>query len=252
MTGVAAGCVAFHDVVTLLGWSESSGQGARVKFALPGREALEHFDTATRRRKRRAGQRYYAVLGSVDNPPLTIATINLWFAGANWAHQDGARVVFAVEADDLEAFRDMHARDQGAQAEASVFWLTLVQIDDDEQPIDQDKAARVEDYRYAAGDLRDAEADAHPQRLPEDVRAADKLKGGPRSKNVAQLCYDDEFQWFVSEREDRDEKSTFTEADAYVKRVVGIASKVELDHDDTAWQRFIDAVRRPFFAWAGQ
>ena len=214
--------VAFHDIVTLIGWTDSSAQGAKVKFALADRGALAHFDTATRRRGKRAGQRYAAAISTLDGEPLM--GLELWFAGANWAHQDGARAAFTVE--DLDFFRGLSCRDQKPD-EAFSCWLTLVEVGDDETPVDQAKAELVE------------EPEAPPR------------KGGPRSKNAARLCHDDEFQWYVSEQDGLDDKASVTEADAYLKRIVGIGSKIDLDYDDEAWARLETKVKSPFLLWAG-
>ena len=230
-----------------------------MKLGLASRADLTHFDKATCRRGKRAGQRYHAAFATVDIPPKPLEAMELWFAGANWAHQDGARVVFSVTHEDLEFFRE---------CAVPAFWMTLVQVDDDEKPVNQVKLEALELSDPPATVLHEAAPipdkvwdelpdaiDSHPQRIPEDVRPTteqiERVKGGPRSKNVAMLCQDDEFCWYVSEKDDIDEKANFAQADAYVKKVCEIQSKIEFDHDEAAWLRFIEKVRRPFFVWAG-
>lgn len=245
--------VCFHEPVVLFGWSESSSAGCKVSFKLQSRESLEHFDKATRRRRGRAGQRYHAALSTIDAEPQPIALDEFWFMGANWAHQDGARVSFSVVS--LEPYHDLETSDQKAGKPLEC-WLTLIEIGDDERPVDQDKADLLEQDAARATVLVSGEIDTKPM-VAEAVAAVDaaaaaelaKPKGGPHSKNVAMLCQDDEFRWWIAEQIDAPEKPSEEQADAWVKQVVGIQSKVELDHDPEALKRFQANVQRPFLRW---
>lgn len=259
--------VAFHEIVTLLGWRDSSNMGPKVTFGLTSRASLEHFDKATRRRGKRAGQRYQASLAPVVTSEVR-AALELWFAGANWAHQDGARVVFTVDTDGLDTFKYLTTKDSN-HGTPSVLWLTLVQVDEDETAVNQRQADNVETILApggaGGGGIVDPDAEIKPPGPDhggtvvitnptgnEDPRPEpEKPKGGPHSKRAAMLCQEDEFQWYVSELEDRDGKSSVDECDAYLKRICGIESKVELDHSDRAYDTFTQSVLRPYIRWGG-
>lgn len=233
--------VAFHEIVTFLGWKDSSRSGPKLTFALDSRNALNHFDKATKRRGKKAGQRYTAVLqaSNDDGEPIEQPfQVDLWFAGANWAHQEGAKVAFTITDDDLSAIlaTGWNPRDHGGLA--ARLWLTLVQLDEDETPINQ-----VAQEKLEAGM-------AEPERR----------KGGPNCAAAAILAGDDEFQWYVSERLDEDrgiglargnagEKATTNEADAFIKQVCGVTSKIDFDFNPEAWDKFVQLKRR-FQEWS--
>lgn len=97
--------------------------------------------------------------------------------------------------------------------------LTLVQIGDDEVPIDQ-----------------------------VSKEALERLKGGPRSKHAAQLCKDPDFQEWVRPFV-RSAKSDEGRAAYFMRDRCGITSRAELDHDAGAWARFLRLVEGPFLRW---
>jgi hypothetical protein len=223
MTGV----IAFHELVTIKSWADSSSRGPSIKVALPSRDSLLAFEKITKRAGKRAGQRFASIWQRNEGPDSSEPrNIELWFAGANWAHQDGASVKFSLDEDGFDWFKSglMPMMDGDEPAE---YWLTLVQIDEDEKPINQKKAEVLEE-----------------------------LKGGPKSKRVAMLCQQADFQDYVAYRinsaqvggeriPDVDPKA----ADAWVKGICGIKSKVELDHNEDAWAMFQSRIMSPFIRW---
>lgn len=223
MNAVTTEHIAFHGHVVFLGWKDSSAQGPRVNLALSDRNELEHFDKVTRRSAKRAGHRYKAAIGADDRD---LHSTELWFCGANWSHQDGARVSFAVADEDLAYWRGLTSRDQNPDL-PSKLWLTLVQVTADEQPVNQVKADRVE------------------------VAVQPELKGGPNSKHVAILVRDEQFRRFLTEKLGLKELADVETADDWIKEVCGIESKVQLDHEETSWLLFRTEVRRPFLEWMG-
>lgn len=211
------GIVAFHELVAVKSWADSSSRGATIKVAIPSRDSLAIFETITRRSGKRAGQRYKAVFQSIDG--AIKVPMDLWFAGANWAHQDGASVKFSLETSDLEFFRD-GTLVMEVDGDPVYYWLTLVQIDSDEKPIDQKKAEVMEE-----------------------------LKGGPRSKRVAMLCQQADFHRYVEYRGHALGENPDVSADTWVKLQCGISSKREFDHNEDAWNLFQTRVMSPFIRW---
>lgn len=216
--------VAFHELVTVKAWTDSSSRGPTIKVGLGSRDSLTIFETVTRRAKKRAGQRFAAIWQ--DEALSRKYTMDLWFAGANWAHQDGASVKFSILSDDLETFQqDWKLPLANNDGHPIFYWLTLVQIDDDEKPIDQKKA-----------ELMDA--------------TEPKPKGGPKSKRVAILTQQPDFQQYVYFRKREPAgPDPMGDADRWVKETCNVTSKVEFDHNEAAWDLFQTRVMSPFVRW---
>lgn len=223
----AAQSLAFHGPVRLASWAESSSQEFRVKLELlDGREALEHFERATRRSKKRAGQRYRAVWQTEQGEAIEGPPAELFFCGADWSHQNGATVKFAVHPQDQDWLRAQRTHDVDELAER--FFLGLVQIDSDDRPINQKQAALVE---WAEG-----------------------LVGGPKSKFAARRCQEPDFRVFVGQRLGLKKPATIDQADNWVKAQCGIHTKRLLDYADPTtqepyWERYERRVQHPFITW---
>lgn len=213
------GIIAFHELVAVKSWADSSSRGPSIKVQLTSRDSLATFEKITKRAGKRAGQRFASVWQQDPPDGQEARSIDLWFAGANWAHQDGASVKFSLTDEGLDWFRDglmpMEQDDKPVR-----YWLTLVQIDEDEKPIDQSKAERVEEG----------------------------VKGGPKSKRVAMLTQQKDFQAYVTYRTN-EHCTTAEAADAWIKGQCGVESKREFDHNADAWSMFEARVMSPFIRW---
>lgn len=221
MNGITEAMAAFHGLVTLISWKDSSAQGPRLSFHLgDGRAELDHFDRVTRRSSKRAGQVYQAVA----TPDTHDAhSLELWFCGANWSHQDGARVTFAVTEEELAWWKQLTPRDVNDDKPTRL-WLTLVQVGADGKPVNQAQADRVEQAMQAP-------------------------KGGPNSKHVAQLLHDQQFQLWLAKHLGSITAFDYEACDEWVKDVCGVQSKVQFDHEPQAWELFREKVRKPFLQW---
>jgi hypothetical protein len=220
----------FHGPVRVHSWSDTSAQGFRVKLELlDGRDALAHFEDATRRSKKRAGQRYRAVWQDNEGRALADMPAECWFCGANWSHQSGASIVFTVDDEGALAIRALGITVDSADSVEVVptLFLGLVQLDDDEKPVNQREAALVE---FAEG-----------------------LVGGPKSKAAAMRCQEAEFQLFVGRRLGI-ETASVEQCDRYIKTHVGIHTKRLLDYNDPTtgkpfWDKYELHVNRPYLSW---
>jgi hypothetical protein len=226
----AENLVAFSGGVELAKWVEASGNGRRVWFKLADRDALAHFEKATKRRGGKGGQRYKVYVADEDGTMLEGFPDEGWFIGAAWSHTSGASVVLEVA--DFGKFRDCATADGSDSGDGAKLYLTLVQLDDEERAVDQ----KMEDQRE---------------------ELAKRLAGGPRSKQAAILFQADDFRRFVATRRYGAQGAvgdkalaTFAEADAWVKQVVGFKSKAELDHDPAVWERYHNKVYKWFMSWA--
>lgn len=131
-------------------------------------------------------------------------------AGWSESHNGGCKVTFWLQSpEDLEAFRALTVRKGNTAGHR--FMVALVEIGDDEQP----------------------------------VQEPDKPKGGPLSKEAALLCQNAEFQHWLRYFVQGDVHDANAAAKC-VRDLCRVQSRAEFDTDAAAGQRFIDKVRIPF------
>jgi hypothetical protein len=212
-------------MVILQRWEETSTSGAKARFGLPDKDALTPFEKATKRRGKRAGQRYLLIVADRNGEPIPTAPEQCFLAGAQWSHGSGASITLAFQ--DIGWWKRFSTGDHD-DAAGERFHFTMVEIQEDETPIDQ-----------ASQDL---------------VERANKPKGGPKSKFVAQRNQAKDFQEFVGYRmdtpQDRWALIGADTCDKWVKQMCGVASKIEFDHNPEAWIRYERLISRPFMTWA--
>ena len=215
------GILAYHGIIELVHWEETSNMGCRIKVALKSRDELAYFDKLTKRSKKHAGQRFGCVWQDRDgNPVDTGMPAELWFYGASWSHSSGAAVMFSVHPGEFAAVKAMRTRDSSDHS-VDVIYMALVELDEDDRPIDQTQRGKVESH----------------------------VKGGANSKNAGMLCQDPEFQRFVAGA-DPSIKATEEYAAKFVRTICGVESRAELDHDREALLRY-HALKSDFIRWAG-
>lgn len=148
-------------------------------------------------------------------------------AGWSESHNGGAKVAFWLESsEDLEAFRGLTAA-KGKTA-GQRFAMVLVEIDDDETPV-QEKVATE---------------------LP---------KGGALAKLAGILCADAKFRkWLFATRitcaadnfpdeAEQDEEG----AAELVRSICQVSTRAELDHNPRAAEFFHEIIRKPWLAFSG-
>lgn len=212
--------IAFHGPVTLLGWSHTSAQGARIKLGLLSRDELAHFDKAAKRRKGHTGQRYRAAWQDAEGKPIDggpALPIELSLIGCQWSQNRGASVLFQIERDALDALEGVPTQDNSATPWNG--YVALVELGDDEQAIDQQQRERVE-----------------------------RVIGGPISKHAARLCRDPQFHRFLEDIGGQD--VTDESAAEWVRTTCGVQSRAELDHNPIAADKYEHMVKRPFIRWS--
>ena len=217
--------IVFESQVWLNGWIDTSGHGFKITLGLPSRAELDAFDGTMKRRKRKGGQRYHMILTPLTGNIEEVPQHEVQFCGRGWNETKGAHIALHVpDLTDQHWWRIRKAGDQ--EGECFTGNIILMEIGDDEVIIDQtmrDRAERAE------------------------------LKGGPRSKHVARMLQDLEFQQWLDKvsiyqnLESPFDFSNFEECDALMKDVCGIKSKIEFDNNgDAAWQIWENQFQRPF------
>ena len=79
----------------------------------------------------------------------------------------------------------------------------------------------------------------------QNVRTPDKPKGGPLSKLAAMWCNDPEF-WTWLETDPLNAANSPTGAAACIYVLCGITSRIELDHNEIAAEKFHRLIRGPY------
>lgn len=122
--------------------------------------------------------------------------------------------------DELAVFRGKNRANKNKQGTRYI--AMLIEIQDDEIPLDQGKRARLEE--------------------------AEEKKGGALSKNAAMLCKDPQFISYLNNVKPGRAWNEVA-ARAYVLSVCEIQSRRELDHNQRAAQRYTSFVKGPFLEW---
>ena len=131
----------------------------------------------------------------------------------------GANIKFRIpDPLELEVFRGRNRVTKNKQG--ARYMLLLVELQDDDSLVDQDKAKRLED--------------AHLQ------------KGGALSKNAGMLCRNPEFIDYLQNRVDHSRVWNELSAKNYIYTTCGITSRAQLDHSRGAAQKYQSFVLSPF------
>lgn len=223
--------IVFDGAVRLLHWEDTSSHGFKIRLGLASRADLDSFDGTMKRRKHRGGQRYHCILFSSELAGIE-PQMEAQFCGRGWAEAAGAHIALHIPGlSDQNWWREQRTDDQ--EGECSTWNIMLMEIGDDEVIIDQtmrDRAERAE------------------------------LKGGPRSKHVARMLQDHDFNRWVScaslwrrpgaRPDDPAACYTLDDIDALMKKICHIESKVEFDHgNEAAWQIWETQFKAPFIRY---
>lgn len=101
--------------------------------------------------------------------------------------------------------------------------------------------AALKDGAGAAGSLQESPTCTNSQ-------TAEKPKGGEWAKLAGMWCTDTEFWAFCKAQFEEDVSNPETAA-LFMRELIGIASRAELDHDQAALRRFNQHIRHPFMKW---
>lgn len=201
-------------------WDNTWGMTVRVKLEQRPHEmnAANPFKRFTKMRRGKVGTRFKAVFVEHDNEDETFYDEEVMLKG--WSDgTSGWKLTLWIQPDDngLHPFMD-HERGQ-------MYALVMVELDDEERPINQKKRERAQ-------------------------QAKDASKGGYRlSSYAAILCQNELFWKFLSETVHDTDVRSAEDAAQCMRDMLGIESRSELDHDDDLARTFHDKIRRPFADW---
>lgn len=203
-------------------WNDKDGHMVKFKIMRPDDSKPNPFKQFTKRRKGHAGTRFFASVTHVQMPKAKQPYAGeFMLAGWGDSSTQGYTVTFWCEPPDA----GMHAFDGYGRSKDS-FMVALVELDENDQPINQKARDRVEK--------------AHEREPRKRTRTL--------SQDVAMMCNNPDFwAWINTETDggvvDGDQAAT------WLRQTLGIQSRRELDHDRDLAQRFHREIRRPFVEW---
>lgn len=211
--------VAWTGVVTMhvAAWGDEAG--STVTFKLPMNttgESRNPFHTFTKRRKGKAGTRFFMAVTTAESAPTVIYRDEVMLAGWNDSQLHGHTVKFWICNDKMGHPFEGISRTQELA-------LALSELDDDNEPVDQKMRDRVEQ---------------------QETRTTTRL-----SYAAAMLCKNEEF-WEWATGNDlvmtRDTVKDEEDARLWMYQVLGITSRAELDNNPQLAQQFELKIRKPF------
>lgn len=222
-----ANVVAYHATVQMHEAKWTDKEGSTVTFKLPmtahNDDRRNPFAYFTKRRKNRAGTRFMMVC--VDQklrPVQEIYKDEVMLCGWNDSQTNGHTVKLWLTHDDMG-----HPFDGYERHEPERFYISLVELDDDQEPIDQKVRARVE---------------------KQGKRPSERV-----SYVAAMLCKNEGFWSYLREITPH----APGEFDEYTARhwmlaKLQIESRAELDKSEQLADDFHEKIRRPFLTWQGE
>lgn len=208
-----SGIVAFKGIMTLEKAVWDNVFGMYVQFKMGELTGPNPFKKFTSMKKGRVGTRFDAVFNSCKNAATVYedeAMLKGWTDGTT-----GSKVTFWIAPG--TSFHPFMERENGEE-----FAVVMVELDDDQEPIDQVKREKLSKPRK--------------QHL---------------SNYAAQLCRDSNFHDWLASTQDwpRGGTSYQEQAKQWMYKACMISSRAELDSDPMAAERFHQTVRGPFAEW---
>jgi hypothetical protein len=257
--------VAFQGEVEILNATWSLNDGRRVELRICGNayQRQHPFKRFQQKRNGHVGSRFHGSFARTSTGEL-LSTMELMLAAWKDSSSVGQSVTFWLD-DEPDTHPFCGCQPRKAQIPGDMFALVLVEINDDEQPIDQVRRAAIEqrgdagvptgvrDSRAAprgAGEAAapNARADAGPEADRGAARGSRKL-----SSSAHLLLISPMFCQYLKETKPNLVKSwTPTIAREYAKQLIEVESLSDLDRDRGAVERYDTMVRRPYDRWRSQ
>ena len=207
---LADNCVAYHEMVCVLEHESHSKRGKSVVFRLPSRDDLKSFDDLD---KKKSGAVHRLVWTDVVGHPLWSG--DCWYKGTTWSASRGACAKFEVDDDGLAFFSTLASADVNDNPDFG--YLTVVEMDEEGQPVNIVARRNLERHTQAVGG---------------------------RARKAVMICREELFaKWMERQFGERGDP------DAWLKQVVGIDSRKELEADEVAWNRYLNLIERPYLRW---
>lgn len=217
--------VAWKGEVTLKRAQWDTANGHTVQFNLPdpgGDDKANPFKRFTKMRKGRVGTRFEAVIFDTADEPAC-------------AYNDGAMLKGWTDSNTGQTVSFWLANVEGVEhplagyREGDQFMIALVELSDEDEPVDQERRARAE-------------------KVDEELKKP-KRHGQLPSQGCALVCNNPDFWSYLNEILEPDKPvQSAASAAAHVRELLGIESRREMDTNpeaEEAWHK----IRRAFVEW---
>jgi len=257
--------IAFSGEVECLNATWSLDGGRRLELRICG-EAFGRnhpFKRFQQKRNGHVGTRFKASFARISTGEC-VGMMELMLCAWKDSSSIGQSVTFWLD-DEPETHPFCGCQPRRGQIPGDQFALVLVEINDDEQPIDQRRESAITERSARGGDGRDVPrggVDQEPhgdggrprapaQPGPGDTRPARAAKKLSSSAHL--LLISPMFCQYLKETKPNLVKSWTPEiARKYAKRLIEVESLSDLDRDAKAVERYHALVGRPFQRWAHQ
>jgi hypothetical protein len=269
--------IAWQGTVEILNatWSLDTGRTVELRLCGDAFDRVHPFKQFQKRRNGRVGTRFQAVFSRVDSGEQ-ILNMEVMLAAWKDSSSIGQSITLWLD-NEVETHPFCGCTRRKANQPGDVFVLVLVELNDDDTPINQTQRGNLE-RELQSPDGAGAQRGVHdrPGAAPgvQAPTAANQQAGGsppaipggpgagagragqkPRrlSSSVHLLVTNPIFVRWLQETKGTLVKQWTPElARQYTKKVVQIESLADLDRDQAAVKRFNDEIRRPYERWKNQ
>lgn len=255
--------VCFQGEVEVLNATWSLNDGRRVEFRICG-EAYHRqhpFKRFQQKRNGHVGTRFKASFARLETGEC-LSVMELMLCGWKDSSSVGQSVTFWLD-DEPDTHPFCGCTPRKAQMPGDMFALVLVELDDDERPVDQvrQRAIREQGGAEAPADLHDQGAADPGAGAPAPAAAGNRPGPGsdrpPARRKLSSAAHllvtRPMFVQFLKETKPNLVKSWTPEvARKYAKGLIGVESLSDLDRDRGAAQRFETLIKQPYERWAHQ
>ena len=240
-------------------WTDKDAHTAKFRLVNPNETRPNPFKQFTKRRSGKAGTRFVMSLAHIG----ALTTEGTAYDGevmlAGWADTStqGYTVTFWLEPPE-EGTHQLEGFERGV----SSFMCALVELDDDDHPINQTKRDRIEEVSGITPEIR-GDTGRVAQQVEHSVEDGGVAGSTPApatkaprklSQYAAMLCNNPDFwEWltFAHVNPDSLPVTTADHAARVMRELLGIESRREVDEMGSLHaQNYQDMIRRPFVAWS--
>lgn len=258
-----SGIIAWQGEVEVLGASWSLNDGRRVEFRLCGQSFYRQhpFKVFQQKRNGHVGTRFRASFARTTTGEV-MGTMDLMLCGWKDSSAVGQSVIFWLD-DEVEIHPFCGCIPRKGQTPGDMFAMVLVEIGDDERPVDQVRQAAVEQRSgpgvpagvHERGAAAPGAGEAPPPDHDRDERPNNDRQPARRKLSSAAhlLVTSPMFTQYLKETKPNLVKVWTSEvARNYAKTLIKVESLSDLDRDKAAIERWQSLVYRPYERWRSQ
>jgi hypothetical protein len=210
-------------------WNDKDGHMIKMKIVSPNEEKPNPFKAFTKRKGGRAGTRFHASVAHVQGLRGNETCYDGQFMLAGWQDSSTAGYGVTFWCEPPEDGR-VHAFD-GFTRGVDSFMVALVELSDDDTPVDQEKRERIEKVEE------------------QSEQKAQERKKPLLSTAAAMICQNPAFWRWVHHERGGPVVVNSDQAAQWMREHLGIDSRRDLDTMDAKAEQFHRAIRRPFAEW---